>query len=397
MRFEIKELNNLRIIIEEMKKIFHPVMLLICLLINLLMYYIFIDFDISVFPNGRPATDMYNIGIEMVDKYGHELDKNELKNFTKVLHQEIKKADKYIQADKEFSNLGITSYREFIDKRNGDQENPEIEQLSSKIMFDKEIDLFWEIPQRENVIEKMEFVNERYGYSDLVQLPTSKQDQRIQEIIQSGKVNAIFPSYPVEYNFQTISQSIAITILVSVIFMISPIFIRDYKNNMFGLQYSSKIGRGLFLKKVTAGMLAAFIITTFLIIVYYGLYSTNDIGMFLESEINSFMGTVYWYDFSFLQLIIMTILFTYVIILSFSLLAIFVSSICKNYISIIGIQLPLFAVLYWLIKKRVLPVEAFHLTSSQWEIGMIYSIMIIIPISVISWVVRNRQTKDILE
>lgn len=387
----------MRIIIEEMKKIFHPVMLLICLLINLLMYYIFIDFDISVFPNGRPATDMYNIGIEMVDKYRHELDESELKDFTKVLQQEIKKADKYIQADKEFSNLGITSYREFIDMRKGNQENPEIEQLSSKIMFDKEIDLFWEIPQRENVIEKMEFVNERYGYSDLVQQPTSKQDQRIQEIIQSGKVNAIFPSYPVEYNFQTISQSIAITILVSVIFMISPIFIRDYKNNMFGLQYSSKIGRGLFLKKVTAGMLAAFIITTFLIIVYYGLYSTNDIGMFLESEINSFMGTVYWYDFSFLQLIIMTILLTYVIILSLSLLAIFVSSICKNYISIIGIQLPLFAVLYWLIKKRVLPVEAFHLTSSQLEIGMIYSIMIIIPISVIIWIVRNRQTKDILE
>ncbi|WP_419394004.1 hypothetical protein [Cytobacillus praedii] len=387
----------MRIIIEEMKKIFHPVMLLICLLINLLMYYIFIDFDISVFPNGRPATDMYNIGIEMVDKYGHELDENELKDFTKVLQQEIKKADKYIQADKEFSNLGITSYREFIDMRKENQENPEIELLSSKIMFDKEIDLFWEIPQRENVIEKMEFVNERYGYSDLVQLPTSKQDQRIQEIIQSGKVNAIFPSYPVEYNFQTISQSIAITILVSVIFMISPIFIRDYKNNMFGLQYSSKIGRGLVLKKVTAGMLATFIITTFLIIVYYGLYSTNDIGMFLESEINSFMGTVYWYDFSFLQLIIMTILLTYVITLSLSLLAIFVSSICKNYISIIGIQLPLFAVLYWLIKKRVLPVEAFHLTSSQWEIGMIYSIMIIIPISVIGWIVRNRQTKDILE
>ncbi|MGN7426017.1 hypothetical protein ACTHO5_10330 [Cytobacillus praedii] len=380
-----------------MKKIFHPIMLLICLLINLLMYYIFIDFDISVFPNGRPATDMYKIGIEMVDKYGHELDENDLKDFKKVLQQEIKKADKYIQADKEFSNLGITSYREFIDMRKGNQENPEIEQLSSKIMFDKEIDLFWEIPQRENVIEKMEFINERYGYSDLVQQPTSKQDQRIQEIIQSGKVNAIFPSYPVEYNFQTISQSIAITILVSVIFMISPIFIRDYKNNMFGLQYSSKIGGDLFLKKVTAGMLAAFIITTFLIIVYYGLYSTNDIGMFLESEINSFMGTVYWYDFSFLQLIIMTILLTYVIILSLSLLAIFVSSICKNYISIIGIQLPLFAVLYWLIKKRVLPVEAFHLTSSQWEIGMIYSIMIIIPISVISWIVRNRQTKDILE
>lgn len=372
-------------------------MLLICLLINLLMYYIFIDFDISVFPNGRPATDMYKIGIEMVDKYGHELDENELKDFKKVLQQEIKKADKYIQADKEFSNLGINNYREYRKTRNADHENPAVRQLSSRIMFDEGIDLFWEIPQREDIIEDIENVNERYGYSYIDGNLTEKLEQRIQRIVQSGTVNAIFPAYPVQDNFQTISQSIAITILVSVIFMISPIFIRDYKNNMFGLQYSSKIGRDLFLKKVTAGMLAAFIITTFLIIVYYGLYSTNDIGMFLESEINSFMGTVYWYDFSFLQLIIMTILLTYVIILSLSLLAIFVSSICKNYISIIGIQLPLFAVLYWLIKKRVLPVEAFHLTSSQWEIGMIYSIMIIIPISVISWIVRNRQTKDILE
>ncbi|MED3574831.1 hypothetical protein [Cytobacillus praedii] len=387
----------MRIIIEEMKKIFHPIMLLICLLINLLMYYIFIDFDISVFPNGRPATDMYKIGIEMVDKYGHELDENELKDFKKVLQQEIKKADKYIQADKEFSNLGINNYREYRKTRNADHENPAVRQLSSRIMFDEGIDLFWEIPQREDIIEDIENVNERYGYSYIDGNLTEKLEQRIQRIVQSGTVNAIFPAYPVQDNFQTISQSIAITILVSVIFMISPIFIRDYKNNMFGLQYSSKIGRDLFLKKVTAGMLAAFIITTFLIIVYYGLYSTNDIGMFLESEINSFMGTVYWYDFSFLQLIIMTILLTYVIILSLSLLAIFVSSICKNYISIIGIQLPLFAVLYWLIKKRVLPVEAFHLTSSQWEIGMIYSIMIIIPISVISWIVRNRQTKDILE
>ncbi len=361
------------------------------------MYYIFIDFDVTVFPNGRPATDMYNIGIEMVEKYGYELDEDELKDFKKVFRQEINKADKYIQADQEFAKLGITNYREYQEMRNGDHENPAIERLSSRIMFEDGVDLFWEIPERENIIEEMEFVNERYGYSYTDGKLTDKQELRIQEIVQSGTVNAIFPAYPVQDNFQTISHSIAITILVSVIFMISPIFIRDYKNNMFGLQYSSKIGRSLFMKKVAAGMLSAFIITTFLIIVYYGMYSTNDIGMFLESEINSFMGSVYWYDFTFLQLILMTVLLTYVIMLSMSLLAIFVSSICKNYISIIGILLPLFAVVYWLIKTRALPVEAFFLTRTQWEIGIIYSIMIMIPTAAISWKVKRKQRIDITD
>ncbi|WP_313800776.1 hypothetical protein [Cytobacillus sp.] len=387
----------MRIIIEEMKKIFHPVMLLLFLVINLLMYYLFIDFDITVFPNGRPATDMYNIGVEMVEKYGHELDENELKDFKIVLQQEIKKADQYIQSDQEFAKLGITSYQEYIDMANGEQRNEEIEQLSSRIFFDKGVDLFWEIPQRENIIEDMEFVHERYGYSYIEGKLTDKQEKRIQEIVQSGTVDAIFPSYPVEYNFQTISQSIAITILLSVIFMISPIFIRDYKNNMFGLQYSTKIGRSLFMKKVAAGMLSAFIIITFLVIVYYGLYSTNNIGIFLDSNINSFMGSVYWYDFTFLQLILMTILFTYMIILSMSLLAIFVSSICKNYISIIGILLPLFAIVYWQVKKRALPLEAFFITRSQWEIGFIYSVMIIIPIAAIHWKLKKNQSTDITE
>lgn len=372
-------------------------MLLLLVIINCLMYFIFIDFDITVFPNGRPATDMYNIGVEMVEKYGHELDEAELEDFKAVLQQEIKKADEYIQADQEFAGEGITTYKQFQEMRSGDLDNPAIEKLFSTVIFDKEIDLFWEIPEREHIIEEMEFVNERYGYSIIEGKPSKKQEQRIQEVINSGTVNAIFPSYPVEYNFQTISKSIAMAILVSVLFMISPIYIRDYKNNMIGLQYSSKIGRGLFKKKLAAGMISAFLITTVLLIVYYGLYSTNDIGMFLDSGINSFMGSLYWYDLSFLQLILVTILLTYVLTLSMALLAMFVSSICKNYISVIGILLPVFVVMLQIVIKRGMPTEGFSIVRSQLELGILYSIVIIPPIIVMIGRMIKVKNQDVFD
>ncbi|QED46639.1 ABC transporter permease [Cytobacillus dafuensis] len=385
----------MRIIWQEMKKIFNPVMLLILVLINMLMYYIFIDFDISVFPNGRPATDHYHIGIEMVEKYGHELDEIELKDFKEVLQQEIKKADEYIQSDKEFAELGITTYEESREMNIDMDKNPAYSQLHSKIVFDKGVDFFWEIPAREDIIEDFEYIKERYGYGYIEQ-PTEDQERRIQEVVNTGAVNSIFPAYPVEDNFHSISKNITITILVSVLFMISPIFIRDYKNNMIGLQYTSKAGRSLFKKKVAAGVLSAFLITTILLVVYYSMYATNDIGMFLASGINSFMGTVYWYDFTFLQLIIVTIGLTYVLSLSLSLVAIYVSSICKNYIAIIGFQLPIFVLVCVLIFNKSLLSEAFLINSSQLKVAVLYCVIIISPIILLIWKKRREKNQDIL-
>ena len=391
----------MRIILQEMKKIFRPVMLLLLVIINCLMYYTFIDFDITVFPNGRPATDMYNIGVEMVEKYGHELDEVEIEDFKTVLQQEIKKADEYIQTDREFAELGITTYKQFIEERNeafdNFDANSAFEKLHSRVVFEEGVDLFWEIPEREQIIERMEYVHERYGYSIIEGKPTKKQVQRIQEVISSGAVNTIFPSYPVGDNFQSISKSIAMTILVSVLFMISPIYIRDYKNNMIGLQYTSKIGRDLFKKKLVAGMISAFLITTVLLIVYYGLYTTNDIGMFLNSGINSFMGWLYWYDLSFLQLILVTILFTYVLTFSIALLAMFVSSICKNYISVIGILLPIFVLTEQFAITRAIPTVGFWIGRSQMELWIIYSIVIILPIMAIFGKMKKVKKQDILD
>ena len=357
------------------------------------MYYLFIEFHISYFPNGRPATDDYRIGIEMVGKYGHELDEQEFADFKLVNQQELKKADEWIQANQELGELGITSYKEFKEVDPGI--NSAFDEVRNKLIFEEFIDFFWEIPERENIIEKMEFVEQRYGYGYLSGTPTDKQVLRIKEVVDSGTVNSIFPAYPVEDNFLEISKSIIITILVSVLFMISPIFIKDYKNNIVSLQYTSKVGRGIFKWKIVAGLLSAFLITTVLIVIYYSIYSTNDIGMFLASEVNSFMGRIYWYDFSFLQLILVTILLTYVLSLSLALLSIFISSICKNYISVIGIQLPIFVIVCWLIMNGSLLGEAFLIHQSQSMVIVLYSVIVILPLFTILWKWKRENEQDI--
>lgn len=167
--------------------------------------------------------------------------------------------------------------------------------------------------------------------------------------------------------------------------MISPIFIKDYKNNLIALQYTSKTGRRLFRSKVAAGMLSAFMITTILVAVYYSIYSTNEVAMFLNSGINSFMGSIYWYDLTFQQLIMMTIILTYVLVLSFALLAIVVSNICKNYISLIVLQLPIFVTICILITRGYLLGEAFLIQNSQIYLYALYLLFVLIPLLLCLW------------
>lgn len=56
-----------------------------------------------------------------------------------------------------------------------------------------------------------------------------------------------------------------------------------------------------------------------------------------------------WYDITFGQYIILTVILTYIISIIASIITIYVSSITNTYISAIGIQIPIFFIFgYWL-------------------------------------------------
>src|SRR5690606_8517626 len=81
----------MQILLHELKKIFSWKILLLLLLINTILYFLLIEFEIKYFPNGRPDLDLYRVGVEMVEKYGTRIDDHEFADFEKIYEEKKKK------------------------------------------------------------------------------------------------------------------------------------------------------------------------------------------------------------------------------------------------------------------------------------------------------------------
>ncbi len=373
------------IISNELKKIFNIKSVILLVFINIIMYFLFIEFEITVFPNGRPDLDIYNMFVEMEDSYGEFMDEEEFEDF-KLRYEEVKReADEYIKSREDFKRAGIDSYDEFA---NMDINKEELDRLHREVFFEKKIDMFWELPWRKEYIQVYEN-RERYMMADV---SNKNQEMRIKEILEKGLETSVFNEV-VFLNYNRLIKYVAITILLGVMFMITPIYLRDSKDKVNYLQYTSKIGRNIFKKKIAAGILASFIMATLQLICFFSLYSTNNTSMFFNSNINSVYNIIIsWYDLTFIQYIALTVMGIYILAIVFTLVSMLVSSIGQNYITVIGIQLPIALFDFIILLKYMIQ----YMTSIRYPkyfLGSFYVFLIFI--STISIIVRWRREKKV--
>jgi len=377
------EVNYMTIILNEVKKIFNIKSVLLLMAITGVMYFLFIEFHITNFPNGRPALDIYNMFVEMKDKYGEFMDEEEFEDF-KVRYNEAKEeADKYIQSREDFKKVGITNYDEFV---NMDISNKELDELHSDVIFKKRIDVFWELPWREEYIRVYE------NRDEIIMSSASNENQevRIKEILEKDIGTSVFNDV-VFSNYNILIKYVAITILIGIMFMITPIYLKDNKNKMNYLQYTSKIGRDIFKKKIIAGILSAFIIISLQLIGFFVLYSSNNVSMFFNSNVNSiFNSIISWYDFTFIQYIILTVVAIYVLGFVFTLISMLVSSIGQNYITVIGIQLPIALFTFKVLLKYLIN----YMTSISYpKYFLPVSYLVLIFIAIMSMTIRWKRER----
>lgn len=333
----------MRIIFNEIKKVFNLKMIVLIMFISLIMYYLFISFNFEYFPNGRPEGDYYKISIQMIKDYGTSMDKKEFLNFKELYNKQIEQANKYFQARPEFVAAGITTYDKFnnMDKidENDEKLNKIYSKLYSKVMFEDNVDMFWELETREQLIIDYEWID------GIVNTNTSRLNkneiQRYNEIIKNGSITSILPG-AVFRNYNELIKSYAVLIVLSIIFMVSPIYIKDSLNKVNYLQYTSKTGRKIFKTKLVAALMSSFIIISVHLTCFSILYSHNKVGMFFNSSINSiFNGSLSWYNINFIQYIALTVVGIYVLGFAVTLIVTFVSRIAPNYITLIGMQVPI--------------------------------------------------------
>ncbi|WP_047983748.1 hypothetical protein [Ornithinibacillus californiensis] len=378
----------MRIVLQELKKILNWKIGLLLVLANAILYFLLISYHIEHFPNGRPALDSYRIGIEMVEKYGVSMSEGEKADFKETYEQRLKDADEYIQSRVDFSSVGIHSYQDFQDIN---YENQEQAELRNKVVFEENVDLFWELQERERLIE---FQNENdIIMANEMERGSSQQVATLEEIKATGNYY-IYPEL-VFYNYKDFIVNVAIAIIVSVVLLLSPVFIRDRSLRLVDLQYTTRVGRNIFKRKMIAGLLAMFMVITALLAIYFSIYSLNNTGMFFSSPINSFIGGFHWYDITFFQYIVLTVLAIYFLGFVFALLAMIFSNLMPNFVALVGIQIPfIIAMIGPGISYLIYQITALDL--SQWLVPSGYVLIIVIGSMFMLFVWRRERTLDIV-
>jgi hypothetical protein len=377
----------MRILFNEIKKILTWRMLLLLAIVNCILFFLLIEFHITQFPNGRPHLDSYRIGIEMIEKYGTDMDEEDMMDFKRTYEAQVQEANQYLQSNKEFENAGIGSYEDFL---NRDWENKEQATLHDKIMFKEQVNTFWELQERRRLMEFHDSKEARL--QDKKNDANPQQEVRFDEMIMAGHYQ-VYPEV-VMSNFKDFIFNVAIAILVSVVLVISPVFIKDRSRQMLDLQYTTRKGRNLYKTKLAAALISTLGVITALLIVYLGLYTLNNTAMYFKVPIHMFIGPFSWYDPTLLQYIALTVGAVYIIGLVFALLAMSFSSMMPNYISLIGIQVP-FVIAMIKYGLSYLITRIINIDVPQWVVPAAYSVMAAVGILFIIFMWKREKYRDI--
>lgn len=392
------------IIKNEIKKVFNLTNLIVVGIVSLIIWILFISFGIEYFPNGSSETESYNNSVYMLENYGISMDENEFKEFKNMREEKVKEAEEYLSSKEECIKVGLSTYEDFIKiyKSEVIDANPDNEKgqqaLHNKVMFDDNVEVFWELQAIDYDIDRFEnkefWISNSDEYKNISGNKLELYENRHNEMVQSE--NATSPlNWVIMRNYNSLIGWMNLLIIITVAIIVSPIFIIDNKNKVNYLQYSSKEGRKSFNKKIIAGIISSIAIVTAQLAIFFIIYESNNTYMFWNCSINSAVSDVSsWFDMTFGQYIMITVVLTYIVGIVVGIIAMGISSKVKTYISLIGIQILILFGLWGLLKS----IGINNVTSTfypKYTIHFIYLTLILVSVFIITKIIRKEKKLDI--
>ncbi|MCY6958382.1 hypothetical protein [Clostridium brassicae] len=392
----------MRIFINELKKIFNLKNILVLLLINVALYFLFVEFDIEYFPNGRPENDAYRIGVSIINEKGNNLKDEDTNYLCKMKENMRKKANDYLKNNEKAKKLNIKDYVNFEEERSKAQgaRSKDLENFHDDIFFKDGVNVFWELQTIDYYINNFKYKEERLKVlqteEDHFKFSQTKKayKDRLNEIRKNKSQNSILPWFVFE-NYNNLIRYSSIAIIISIIFMIAPIFTRDARNSLELLQYTTRKGRNLYKDKIKTAIIASLIIMTIQLGVLSFLYTTRtySVNMFYNSNINScFTGYLFWVNITFIQYIILTGVLLYIVGIIVTLITCYVSRKISNYMPLIGTLIPVSVFLIYITKSVIVNIVGI-IGVFKYKVPIIIAVLTLI--STTSVVTRYRKEKKI--
>jgi hypothetical protein len=337
----------MRVIINEIKKIWNIKLLLVAIIISGLFYTIFMSNYITYFKNGHSTTEEIEYTMEMTNNYGATITDGEFSNFMEEREALISEAEEFINALPIFAVVGIYNFEDYErvhDKRDTSE---------------RETEAIWTLLGEESnfvrfKIQALDSIEERYyNYLEytldraLNSEDTPKRELvRLQEIKEKEEYRNIMDVYSFE---NTVSYSIylaILTILITLV-LVSPLIVNDRSSNIHLLQYSSKNGRRILSQQLISIIISAFMVTTLSVLIFGVIYTINDTFVFWNNGLTSFLNVAvdfFWFDLTYGQYIIFYILLLYILSIGSATIAFVISRFSQNLIALIMKLIPVFSV-----------------------------------------------------
>ncbi|MHB8061077.1 MAG: ABC transporter permease [Ruminiclostridium sp.] len=322
----------MRIIIEEMKKIYNLKILMLLVVGTVVFYELFILFDIQNFPNGRPALDGYNISVALQQNYGNEMDEKEFVDFKSRYAANVAQANALIQKNQVFQKAGITTYEAM---QSLETVNRELYCQLVKEFQNMNIDLYFTLEEQTRMIERYENPINSSEYEKM----SNDRQARMNEIIAQGNTQSVLHSVVFD-NYNSLISKFSVFIVLCIILMITPMLIRDKLHLVSNLQCATKYGRKLLTSQLIAAIIATVLVITIQVELFLWVYSYNHTEMFYGANISSCFNLPFWFDMTFEQYIGLSIGMIYMMGIGIVCITFVISKLCKTYISAIAVQIP---------------------------------------------------------
>jgi|GEM_PF-2674162 len=327
----------MRVIGYELRKLLHWKKLLIVGAIWLIIYQLFMSFYFEYFPNGSAVYE-FDAAVEMVADYGPKLDDEALKQFVAAFEARQLVFAEQIKDDVRFREAGVTTYDEYVHHDSQLDQPSELRDYAQHSGGGAFRDLLGELYAKRYILERME---SHTVDADWVRSLSAAQQQALQRIIEEQQYRTILPQQ-VMYYFQMTHKYTTAAILIGVVVLTLPIHIGDRRRGMLQVQYTSRLGRRLYWRKLSAALIGTAAWTTLALGVLFALLAQHDISMFMQGTLNSaMMAGNYWLNLTLAQYMVLAVGCTYVLAFSICLLTVWLSRMTESYPALIGMLVPL--------------------------------------------------------
>jgi len=368
----------MRVILFELRKIFDWKRIGILLVLNLLLLNSFLpvfSVDESQVASRR----------ELIENHGFTVDQADIDTFTEVIRESIGgfDFDAFLQDRYWLADFNLESEEDFFNYG-----------FLDWLIWDSEIPLSDE--QREKGMIASAWIGaRRYAAHIAENAPNwewfpDRQAERIIEVAARYE-HSIFPAQLLRPYQETVAN-LGILTTINLMILITPLWLMERRAQMLDIQYSTKLGRRIFARK----LMATLITTTIALLVPVAItfiFLMPNLSTFLPMVIDSFVATL-WYDVTFLQYLLLSIGLIYLHSILISMMSFLLSKISINYLLISAIQIAIIFIGYatfWFVDILADPISIIFDSSMrhnpQFLVPTFYSVftVVIVLLLTICW------------